>query len=108
MIVRITGEGQFELGDSQAERLNQLDNDACAAVAAHDDARFEELWSQILALIEREGRPVPNDELFPSDVILPPRDVSRSVFVWSGTRGSDLDTIDVVASESFRQRWHSS
>ena len=34
MIVRISGEGQFRLPDNDAERLNELDNDAVAAVEA--------------------------------------------------------------------------
>ena len=76
MIVRIATEGQYELDDSHAERLNELDNQAVAAVEAHDEARFKQLWGQIVGMVEREGRPVPNDELVPSDVILPPADVS--------------------------------
>ena len=76
MIVRIAGEGQFRLADDYAERLNQLDNDAVAAVEAKDEPRFRELWAQMVGLVDQEGTPVPNDELVPSDVILPPRDVS--------------------------------
>ena len=76
MIVRIASEGQFELADEHARRLEQLDQDAIEAVRAHDNGRFTELWGQILALVEREGRLLGPDELVPSDLILPPRDVS--------------------------------
>ena len=40
VIVRISGEGQFELPDEDAERLNELDNEAVAAVEAGDEAEL--------------------------------------------------------------------
>ena len=76
MIVRIAGEGQFELPDGDADRLNELDNEAVRAVEAGDRDGFASLWKQMLDLVESEGNTVPDDELVESDVILPPRDVS--------------------------------
>jgi hypothetical protein len=76
VIVRISGEGQFELPDADAERLNELDNRAVAAAEAGDEAGFDELWRQMLDLVASDGRALPEDELVGSDVILPPRDVS--------------------------------
>ena len=76
MIVRISGERQFELPDTDAERLNELDNEAVAAADAGDEGRFHELFDQMLALVESDGRAVDGDELVESDVILPPRDVT--------------------------------
>ena len=76
MIVRISGEGQFKLPDDDAARLNDLDNSAVAAVEAGDESKFQELWQQMLALVESDGQAVADDELVESDVILPPRDVS--------------------------------
>ena len=76
MIVRIATEGQYRLADDLIERVNQLDNDAVAAVEAGDEARFAELFGQILALIRAEGKPLPDDELHGSDVIVPPPDTS--------------------------------
>ena len=55
MIVRISGEGQFDLPDEDA---------------------FSELWHQMLDLVEADGQEVPDDELVESDVILPPRDIT--------------------------------
>jgi hypothetical protein len=74
VIVRVSGEGQYELPDGDAERLNHLDNQAVAAVEAGDEARFAELWSQMLDLVTSDGRVLDADELVGSDVILPPRD----------------------------------
>ena len=76
MIVRISGEGQYRLPDADAERLNELDNRAVAAVDDGDEIGFGELWAQMLALVETDGEAIGDDELVASDVILPPRDSS--------------------------------
>ncbi len=76
MIVRISGEGQFELPDADADRLNELDNLAVAAAEEGDEPGFDALWREMLAVVESDGRAVAGDELVTSDVILPPRDVS--------------------------------
>ena len=76
MIVRISGEGQFRLPDSDEERLNELDNRAVAAVEQGDETGFHELWSQMLELVSSDGNALADDELVESDVILPPRDIS--------------------------------
>jgi PspAA-like protein len=75
MIVRISGEGQFELADDIAQRLNELDNEAVAAVEAGEEQRFLDLFAQIVALI-REGNRLADDDLRGSDVIVPPSDTS--------------------------------
>ena len=76
MIVRVSGEGQFELPDEDADRLNQLDNRAVAAVEQGDEPGFRELWSQMLEIVASDGNAIGEDELVESDVILPPRDVT--------------------------------
>ena len=76
MIVRISGEGQFRLPDEDAARLNELDNQAVAAADAGDEAKFQELWQQMLGIVESDGKELGDDELCESDVIMPPRDVS--------------------------------
>ncbi len=76
MIVRISGEGQFHLPDEDAARLNELDNQAVAAAKDNDQDAFRDVWQEMLALVERDGKPVDEEELVQSDVILPPRDLS--------------------------------
>ncbi len=76
MIVRISGEGQFRLPEADADRLNELDNQAVAAVEAGDEGRFLELWGQMLDLVAADGQELADDELTESDVILPPRDIT--------------------------------
>jgi len=76
MIVRIATEGQYRLSEDALERVNALDNEVVAAVEAGDEARFAELFAQLIALIRAEGAPLPEDELHGSDVIVPPPDTS--------------------------------
>jgi hypothetical protein len=76
VIVRISGEGQFRLPDDDAARLNELDNEAVAAVEARDETKFNDLWQQMLDLVAKDGNTLDDDELIESDVILPPRDVT--------------------------------
>jgi hypothetical protein len=76
VIVRIATEDQYRLPDEDAERLNQLDNDAVAAVDAGDEDRFHEVFEQMLELVRRDGHRLGDDELEESDVILPPPDLS--------------------------------
>jgi hypothetical protein len=76
VIVRISGEGQFRLPDEDAERLNELDNRAVAAVEQGDQEQFHQLWAEMLDLVASDGNALDDDELVESDVILPPRDVT--------------------------------
>ena len=76
MIVRISTEGQYDLPDGDADKLNDLDNEAVAAVEAGDEDRFHEVFESMLAMVRGDGKPVADDLLEESDVILPPPDLS--------------------------------
>lgn len=76
MIVRIATEGQYELPDSDADKLSELDNEAVDACGAGDDQRFHESFSRLLDFVRSNGQPVGEDDLRGSDLILPPPDVS--------------------------------
>jgi len=76
VIVRIAGEGQYRIPDEDQERLNELDNAAVAAVEAGDESQFQDLWGQMLSIVQSDGNELPDDELVGSDIILPPRDIS--------------------------------
>ena len=76
MIVRISTEDQYRLPDDDAARLNELDNEAVAAVEAGDEDRFHEVFEQMLELVRRDGHRLADDELEESDVILPPPDIT--------------------------------
>ena len=76
MIVRIATENQYRLSDEATGRLNELDNAAVKAVEEGDEARFQELFQQILELVRSEGSRLGEDELAGSDVIIPPPDLT--------------------------------
>lgn len=76
MIVRIATEGQYRLTDDAVDRLNGLDNDAVAAVEAGDEAKFADLFGQMLDFVRTEGSALGDDELEESDVIIPPPDLT--------------------------------
>ncbi len=71
MIVRILGEGQYDVDDAALDRLNELDAAVEAAVEAGDQ---EALGSALTALHDavRTGTPHDADSLDESDLILPP------------------------------------
>jgi len=76
VIVRVSTVGQFRLPDEDAARLNELDNQAVAAVEGGDQARFSELFGQMVELVRSDGEELAGDEIVQSDVILPPPDTS--------------------------------
>ena len=76
MIVRIATEGQYELDDDDVSSLNKLDNEAVVACDTEDEQRFQGAFARLLELVRSKGHPVSDDDLFPSDLILPPPDVS--------------------------------
>jgi hypothetical protein len=76
VIVRISTEGQYQLPDSETDRLNDLDNDAVAAVDAGDEDRFHTVFEQMLDLVRSEGSPLTDGDLVESDVIIPPPDLT--------------------------------
>lgn len=76
MIVRILGEGQRELADGELDQLNRLDDELQAAVDSGDDEAFAAALRALLDQVRTAGRPLPDDELVPSDLVLPSADAS--------------------------------
>jgi PspA-Associated protein len=77
VIVRISTDRQYRLPDEDKDRLNELDNEATAAVEAGDEDRFHEAFESLLELVRSEGSPLDgDDDLEASDVIIPPPDLS--------------------------------
>ena len=76
MIVRISTEGQYELPDEDADKLNELDNEVVAAVEAGDEERFHDGVRVAARAVRSDGTPVADDVLEESDVIIPPPDLT--------------------------------
>jgi len=76
VIVRISNEGQYELGESDVAELNELDDATVVACQSDDEDRFRDAFARMLEFVRTQGQPVADDSLFGSDVILPPPDTS--------------------------------
>jgi hypothetical protein len=76
MIIRILGEGQYDVAESDRERLNQLDGALESAVESGDEARFTESLAGLLTAVREAGTRLPDDSLEDSDLFLPPADAS--------------------------------
>ena len=76
MIVRLLTEGQYEVSEELQARLNELDDRAMEALEREDepelDAQLEEMWR----LVRAEGEPLADDDLRPSEVVIPPADLT--------------------------------
>ena len=76
MIVRILGEGQFEIADDRMDGLNEHDDALVAAIDADDEAAFKDALQRLLEGVRGSATPVPEDYLGPSDLVLPGADTS--------------------------------
>ncbi|GGU78686.1 hypothetical protein GCM10010260_08990 [Streptomyces filipinensis] len=76
MIVRIMGEGQVQLDDSHFVELNKLDDELLEEMESGDSAGFRSTLHALLAKVRELGRPLPDDALEPSELILPAPDAS--------------------------------
>jgi hypothetical protein len=76
VIVRIATEGQYELTESDAEVLGELDNQAVASCESGDEEQFKQAFAELIEFVRKNGQRLPDEALEPSDVIIPPPDVS--------------------------------
>ena len=88
MIVRILGEGQFNLPGAVIDDLNDIDNRMVEAVAAEDEVQFQSLLDEMFRLVRQRGEPLPLDQLVESDLILPETDLTldeaEHIFIGDG------------------------
>jgi hypothetical protein len=76
VIVRILGEGQFQVDDDVAARLTALDAELDAAVEKHDETAFRTALGAAVGLVRDSGTSVPADTFVTADYILPFSDAS--------------------------------
>jgi hypothetical protein len=88
VIVRIFSDGQYRLPEDVHERLHELDNRTVAAVDSDDEAAFTTTYAELIELIHSSGERLADDDLTPSDLMLPPADITleeaRSEFTGDG------------------------
>jgi hypothetical protein len=76
MIVRILGEGQWDVPEGELSRLNELDDQVEAAVEAGDEPAFSAKLAALLDSVRESGSVLPDETLHDSDLILPPADAT--------------------------------
>lgn len=74
MIVRIIGEGQYRLDDALIDEVNALDGELQADLDSGDAEHFSQVLHRMAALIHERGEPLDDDEMLPSDAVVPPED----------------------------------
>jgi hypothetical protein len=76
MIVRILGEGQWNVADDRLPALNELDSAVEAAVEQGDRETFSQALDALLNAVREAGSTLPAESLEDSDLILPPADAT--------------------------------
>jgi hypothetical protein len=76
VIIRILGEGQYDVADEALARLNELDAQVEAAVEAGDVEAFTRALADLLDGVRTVGVPHDAGSLDESDLILPPADAT--------------------------------
>jgi hypothetical protein len=71
MIVRIPGEGQFDVAGEHLGELNLLDARLQSAAEAGDEAAVTAALQALRDAVHRLGDPVPADALVASELVLP-------------------------------------
>jgi hypothetical protein len=76
VIVRVMGEGQFDVDEEVAKGLDELDGQAEQALEAGDQERLAELLRRMAEVVRTNGARLPDDDLSPSAAIIPPDDLT--------------------------------
>jgi PspAA-like protein len=77
VIVRLMGGGgQFRVDDSLMQRLNELDAQAVAAIDRNDETELDARLDEMAELVRSSGEELPEDDISPSDVVIPPSDLT--------------------------------
>jgi hypothetical protein len=88
MIVRLMGEGQYRIDEALAGRLAGIDEAAAEAVEAGDQSGLSERLNELHRLVQAEGEQLDHAQLVPSDLIVPPADLTlaeaRALFAEEG------------------------
>ncbi len=88
MIIRIMGEGQYNVKSSLFDTLNKIDNTIVENVQNGDEKRYRKNLGKLIGTIKSKGTALDDKELLESDIIVPPADMTlkeaREVFSGTG------------------------
>ncbi|NLV25580.1 MAG: hypothetical protein GXY48_00165 [Methanomicrobiales archaeon] len=88
MIIRILGQGQYEVASSLFDTLNAIDNKIVECVQNGNVKEYNKNFAELTDLILKEGKKIPDTELVGSSVMVPPTDLTfeeaRQIFRGDG------------------------
>jgi len=76
MIIRIMGEGQYEVNSCLLDQLNVIDNRIVDHVSQGRQKEFREDLIKLISAVKENGKMVDPKEIIKSDVIVPPKDLT--------------------------------
>jgi CO/xanthine dehydrogenase Mo-binding subunit len=76
VIVRVMGDGQYDVDSEVAKGLNELDDQAASALQAGDEEQLRELLRRMAEQVRANGARLRDEDLTPSEAIVPPDDLT--------------------------------
>lgn len=76
MIVRLMGEGQYELDKKHVDEINKIDNGIVKIVDKGDEKLFKSEFRKLLDYVRKNGKKVSDEVIRPSEIIIPPSDLT--------------------------------
>lgn len=88
MIVRLMGEGQYELDSKYLDEMNRIDNNIVKIVSRGDEIAFRTEFRKLADCVHKNGKRIADEIIKPSDIIVPPADLTleeaRTIFKGDG------------------------
>ena len=76
MIVRLMGEGQYEVANDLHAELNAIDELAGSAAEDGDELELHQRLEELAGLVRTSGQRLADEDIRASDLIVPPSDLS--------------------------------
>ena len=87
MIVRLMGEGQYEIDKKHLDAVNKIDNTIVQILNTGETA-FNAEYKKLFDYVRKNGKKIPDEIIKPSDIIIPPADITleeaRKIFKGEG------------------------
>jgi hypothetical protein len=76
VIVRIMTDNQYRLADEHMAEVRRMDDALEAALESGDAPGFQSTLRQLIDFVRQNGQRVPDEEVIPSDVMIPAPDMT--------------------------------
>ena len=88
MIVRLMGEGQYELEKKHVDEVNKIDNNIVKIVNTGNENDFRTEFKKLSDYVRKNGKKLSDDIIKPSGIIIPPSDLTldeaKKIFAGDG------------------------